>query len=313
MTTPDISIILPTYNGEKYIRTSIESCINQTFKNFELIIVNDCSTDGTLNIIEELKLKDNRIKIINNQYNKKLPLSLNKGFKAAKGKYHTWTSDDNYYSPDALEKMYKIMHSDITVDLVYADYTLIDSEGKIIGGKIVKNVYDGFTNWLGCGACFLYKKEIFETNKGYDPAAFLVEDYDFFIRAFLISNFYYLNNHNLYYYRIHDKALGSVHKNTVNDITKIMVERKLSQLEKKLSFTDIALLYRKYAIYNAVQKNNIHKYSYYLNKLWNKSKKQAIVTVMYISVIKIWKTVVVLINGWINLLFLLFRKNSKNY
>ncbi|HXL56803.1 MAG TPA: glycosyltransferase family 2 protein, partial [Chitinophagaceae bacterium] len=103
MLQPAISIVLPTYNGSKYIRTSIESCLNQTFTDFELIIVNDCSTDNTASIIEEYAAKDSRIIIIHNAFNKKLPLSLNTGFDIAKGKYHTWTSDDNYFAPNALE------------------------------------------------------------------------------------------------------------------------------------------------------------------------------------------------------------------
>src|ERR1017187_1387375 len=102
---PVISIVLPTYNGSKYIRTSIDSCLHQTFPNFELIIVNDCSTDDTASIVEEYVAKDDRIKIIHNIQNKKLPLSLNKGFEIAKGKYFTWTSDDNYYAPHALQTL----------------------------------------------------------------------------------------------------------------------------------------------------------------------------------------------------------------
>ena len=100
-----ISIILPTYNGEKYIRESIDSILNQTYKNWELIIVNDCSTDQTPTIVDEYATKDSRIKIINNAMNLKLPKSLNIGFKEAKGEYYTWTSDDNIFKPTALEVM----------------------------------------------------------------------------------------------------------------------------------------------------------------------------------------------------------------
>lgn len=104
-----VSIVLPTYNGEKFIRESIESVINQTYKNWELIIVNDCSTDGTLQIIEEYAQKDNRIKYITNEVNSRTAQSLNNGFKLAKGEYYTWTSDDNMYKPNAVEKMVKFL------------------------------------------------------------------------------------------------------------------------------------------------------------------------------------------------------------
>lgn len=105
MNNPLVSIVLPTYNGEEYISRAIQSIINQTYTNWELIIVNDCSTDSTLEIINNFSKQDSRIKIINNDKNMKLPASLNRGFKEANGEYYTWTSDDNEYYPEAIEKM----------------------------------------------------------------------------------------------------------------------------------------------------------------------------------------------------------------
>ena len=105
MFMPKVSIVLPTYNGEEYIRQSIDSIRNQTFEDWELIIVNDYSTDGTSLIIREYEKKDSRIIVIENSENKKLPASLNIGFRSATGKYFTWTSDDNRYLPNALQCM----------------------------------------------------------------------------------------------------------------------------------------------------------------------------------------------------------------
>ena len=82
-----VSIVLPTYNGEKYLADSIESVISQTYKNWELIIINDCSTDKTLEIAQSYAAKDNRIKVYSNDENLKVPKSLNRGFSLANGKY----------------------------------------------------------------------------------------------------------------------------------------------------------------------------------------------------------------------------------
>ena len=71
-----VSIVLPTYNGEKYLADSIESVISQTYKNWELIIINDCSTDKTLEIAQSYAAKDNRIKVYSNDENLKVPKSL---------------------------------------------------------------------------------------------------------------------------------------------------------------------------------------------------------------------------------------------
>ena len=80
---PEISIVLPTYNGEKYLKQSIESILGQTYTDWELIVVNDCSTDSTQEIIDFYRKKDTRIRTIFNYTNQKLPESLNIGFREA--------------------------------------------------------------------------------------------------------------------------------------------------------------------------------------------------------------------------------------
>ena len=86
---PKISVILPTYNGERWLAESIKSVIDQTEHNWELIIVNDCSKDNTLKIAQSFAERDKRIFVISNEVNKKLPATLNIGFSYAKGKYLT--------------------------------------------------------------------------------------------------------------------------------------------------------------------------------------------------------------------------------
>ena len=288
---PAISIVLPTYNGSRFIRQSIESCLAQTFVDFELIIVNDCSTDNTLDIINEYAKKDTRIKIVDNIANLKLPLSLNAGFNVAQGLYHTWTSDDNYYAPNALETLHNKLKANNQIDFIYTDYTLIDDKNNIIGEKRFNDINDSFTKWIGCGACFLYKAEIFKSIKGYSPAAFLIEDYDFFMRAYLDFKFCYFPGTNLYYYREHDSSLTAQHGKTVNLIAKIMIERQMGRLEEKLPKSDLALLYRKFAVFNALQVSQLNKASYYLQKLYRLSPKQAFISVVYISIKKLLQSI----------------------
>ena len=115
---PKVSIVLPTYNGEEYISNAIESIINQTYNDWELIIVNDCSNDNTLDIINKYALADSRISIIINNQNMKLPESLNIGFRNAKGDYLSWTSDDNMYDSKAIEKMVHYLDSNPNDNMV---------------------------------------------------------------------------------------------------------------------------------------------------------------------------------------------------
>src|SRR3989304_1114440 len=103
VSSPKVSIVLPTYNGARYIRQSIDSCVHQTYRNIELIIVDDASTDNTPEIIASYK--DERIKYFRHEKNMGLPHALNAGFAEANGDCLTWTSDDNYYAKEAIEKM----------------------------------------------------------------------------------------------------------------------------------------------------------------------------------------------------------------
>ena len=126
-----ISIVLPVYNGAEFLNQSIDSIIRQTYTNWELLVLDDCSTDNTPNIVKEYVKKDSRIHYYRNEQNLKLPGNLNKGFSLSKGDYLTWTSDDNMFHDNALEVMYKTITSQ-KVDLVYASYNIIDEKGNVV-------------------------------------------------------------------------------------------------------------------------------------------------------------------------------------
>lgn len=282
MTEPLVSIVLPTYNGAKYLAVSVESCLKQTYQNFELIIVDDYSTDNTSAIAQSFAERDKRVKYIRNEKNKKLPASLNTGFKTAKGEYFTWTSDDNYYSAEAIATMVKELQAHPDAGLVYCNYTLIDDDGKITGEKIFGDVNESMVKWLGCGACFLYERRLHTELNGYDLSAFLIEDYDFFIRALNKTKFIYLSRTDLYCYRLHGASLTSLYGYYNFDLQKIVIERRLPELLKIASSKDQALWLRKFAIYYGVSKNNLERMNHYLKRLYAVSKTQTFITCAYI-------------------------------
>lgn len=191
---------------------AILSCLEQTYSNLELIIVNDASTDASLQIAEKFQGKDARIKIISNKSNLLLPASLNLGHIAAKGDFVTWTSDDNILKPDFLNSLYdSLVYSDS--DVVYSDYDIIWEDGEFkrthTTGPITKLLFGDFI-----GASFLYKMDVFKGVKGYDENLFLVEDYHFFLKASLKFKFFHLNK-NLYQYRVHKESLtGLIHNDS---------------------------------------------------------------------------------------------------
>ena len=207
-----VSIVLPTYNGKDFLKKSIDSCLNQTYQNIELIIVNDCSTDTTEQII--LSYFDSRIKYIKNETNQRLPKSLNIGFINASGDYLTWTSDDNYFDSMAIEKMVSALEYQ-EVDLVCAPYFTIDNCDVITGERVVGKQTDVLIDNV-VKACFLYKKEVHEKLNGYNSALFLVEDYDFWIRAAFENFKFYQLIEKLYYYRFHDNSLTETRRNDIS-------------------------------------------------------------------------------------------------
>lgn len=208
MLDPLISIILPTHNGEMHISESIQSIIDQTYSNWELIIVNDCSCDRTQDIVSNFSDCHSRIRVVNLLKNHKLPGALNIGFNLAKGKYFTWTSDDNVFNQNAIDVMCKYLECHNNIDLVYCDWISMDNHGNQLEIKHVKTA-DRLPYENVIGPCFLYKSEIHTQLSGYDENRFLAEDYDFWLRA---SGKYRLEplNECLYRYRQHEKSLTSL-------------------------------------------------------------------------------------------------------
>ena len=115
--TPEISLIMSVYNGEDYLSEAIESVLNQTFKDFELIVINDCSTDKTQEILATYEALDARVKVHTNEVNLRLPTSLNKGISLAQGKYIARMDADDICLPKRLEKQYAFMESHPNVAL----------------------------------------------------------------------------------------------------------------------------------------------------------------------------------------------------
>lgn len=199
-----ISVVLPCYNGDNHLRDAVESCLCQSYENFELIIVNDCSVDGTLNIANHFGEKDNRVTVINNKTNKKLPASLNIGHLQAKGDFVTWTSDDNLLNPNFLERLLEDLLN-TEADIVFSNYNVINEQGKFIRAHKTGPIeHILFGNKVG--ASFLYKKKVFDELNGYDESLFLLEDYDFWLRSSLQFKWVHVDE-VLYQYRLHTESL----------------------------------------------------------------------------------------------------------
>lgn len=222
--TPTVSIVLPCYNGAGFLAQSLDSVLAQTFTDWELILVNDCSKDNSLEIMQQYAEKDSRIRIINNEHNLKLPASLNRGFQEAKGKYLTWTSHDNRMGETMLEEFVNYLDNHPDIGLVTSCYSAFDLK---TGEYLYEVNFPDPQLYLPLYNCvcyaFMYRREVLETVGGYDTTLFLVEDYDYWVRIWLkypVGKIYKV----LYYTGVGDETLTMSRK---KEIAQKLLEMRL--------------------------------------------------------------------------------------
>lgn len=138
--SPKISVLIPAYNREKYIEECVQSVLNQTFSDFEVIIINDASTDKTAEISKKICEKDPRVKLINHKENKLRSGALNTGIENSKGEYICFLDSDDIYLPSKLESQINFLEKNKEVDGVYGDYIYF-KEGEE-GERVITAILD---------------------------------------------------------------------------------------------------------------------------------------------------------------------------
>ena len=209
--TPEISMIMSVYNGEDYLSEAIESVVNQTFKNWELIIINDCSTDSTAEILAKYEAMDNRVKVHTNEINLRLPSSLNKAMTFAEGKNIARMDADDICLSDRLEKQLNFMEENSDVALSSCRFMtlkngVISSGG--CGGKCdnesVKALLLVTNPILHPG--IIAKAEVIK-ELGYDKNFTCTEDMKLWTRFVLAGHKVEIMPDYLMIYRLHDKQI----------------------------------------------------------------------------------------------------------
>ncbi|MEH1768284.1 glycosyltransferase [Nostoc sp.] len=182
---PKISVIIPAYNSENTIRQTIQSVLNQTFTNLELIVINDGSQDSTLEVVRQFQ--DSRIKVFS-YANAGGNVSRNRGLKHAVGEFVSFLDADDLWTPDKLRSQLKALQGNVTAKVAYGWTDYIDTDGKfLLSGKRINlngNVYEELllNNFLENGSNPLICKKALITLGGFDESLKAAQDWDMWLR-----------------------------------------------------------------------------------------------------------------------------------
>lgn len=214
---PTVSVIIPTYNRASFLKESVQSVLNQTFKDFEIIIINNYSIDNTLEVI--CSFNDNRIKTLNFRNHGVIAKSRNHGLMNSTGKYIGFLDDDDMWCPEKLEIQIKYLESHPEFGLVYSNALIIDAKGNQRGlvlnngrakeGRIFQDLLNG--KYIPIPTV-LMKRKLLESNGLFNEESSIIaiEDYEYWVRASLKFDFGYIDK-PLAMYRIHSTNVSKIH------------------------------------------------------------------------------------------------------
>ena len=243
-----VSIIVPMYNAEKFIGKTIESVLAQTYQNWEMLIMNDVSTDNSLAIVSVYAKKDERIKIVNTEKNVGVVKGRNFLIDLASGKYIAFLDADDYWHNEKLEKQIKFM-KEKNASISCTEYTRVKENEEKINDVIIKEEisYNDMlkNNYLGC-LTVIYDAE--KIGKRYFKELEKNEDYVLWLEIVKDVNTIYGLKKNLAYYRVLDNSRSS------NKVKTAKVRWEIYRKIEKLSLLKSIYYFLHYAI-RAVLKN----------------------------------------------------------
>ena len=254
MSNIKVSVIVPVFNVEAYLNESLDSILNQTLNDIEIICINDGSTDNSLNILETYAKKDKRIKIISKK-NEGQGVARNVGLDDAQGEYISFVDSDDFIKKDMLEKLYNKAENN-NLDLVMCKVSSFDNETHEVNDNLwyyslkcfdgfKKEVFNNldtkkFTDSISVTPYNkLYKRSFIEKNNIRFPDKYIFEDEVFFYNVYLKAKRISLVDENLYYYRTNRKG-STVSKSLDNDYTDVIyIFRLIRDLLVEIGYLDI--------------------------------------------------------------------------
>lgn len=225
---PLVSIVLPTYNHLAFLPQAVDSVLKQDYPNFELIIVDDGSTDGTHDYLAGLSSP--KIRTLSGP-NTRLPTALNRGFALARGEYLTWTSADNICLPHFCGRLARALQTFPQAGFATAPFAIVDRQGFITGKLESKISLDRMLANNAGVAAFMYRRDVAQKVGQYDPALEGAEDWDMWLRLLEVTKVIHVP-YVLYHYRNHDNSLTATISDKVRLSSTRTAARALRRVEK---------------------------------------------------------------------------------
>lgn len=243
MEKPLVTIAIPIYNAEEFLRDAIQSCINQTYQKWELLLMCDGSTDGTDTIVDEMASNDERIRIINDGQNKGLIYRLNQSISLAQGEYYARMDADDIMCVTRIEKQVTFMIDNPQIDVLGGSIMTIDTNNNIIGSALKSGEVMGFFHPTVLG-----KTKWFRDNP-YADWAIRAEDFELWSRTYSKSHFYSLGEPLLFYRQF---GIASPNKYIKTELTALKVTTHFREYGKPITwfvknalrFSIMAIMYR---------------------------------------------------------------------
>ncbi len=228
MTNPMISVIMPVYNAEKYVAQAIESILKQTYSDFEFIIVDDCSTDNSYEILQSYAANDARIRLFKNDVNSKLPKTLNFGISQANGKYIARMDADDISLPERFAQQVGFMDANPAIGVCGTWFKLFVENIKFATGE---RCYPSQSERLKLNMLFvecsmahpsvMIRKSIFQNNQPYElDYISKAEDYELWCRLIRRGILFTNLPEFLFYYRVTSNQISQVYSQNMSDSSK---------------------------------------------------------------------------------------------
>lgn len=277
VTSPLVSVIIPCYNAGRFVEQSVRSIMRQSYTNLEIITIDDCSTDDTLNTLEKLQKEDSRILLLKNKTNIGLVSTLNKGIKASKGKYIARMDADDIAFVERLSTQVKFLQQNANVAMCGGNYIMIDESGNAMNKLKFPSSYENIKAELlfycpFCHPTVVIRRDVFAAVGLYNEGLVPAEDYELWIR---IAEKYAIENLDdfLLYYRWHGGNITVTKKNEQYKALQASVKANLQKFNFSEKFFDYHLKFLAGLWYTSSSSKEINGFRYWKKDLLKKNEE----------------------------------------